>query len=195
MAMTIHQELELIQDVISGNTQAYACLVDRYKDLVFTLALRMMKHREEAEEVAQDTFVKVFKSLNKFKGDSKFSTWMYRITYNTCLDRIKSNKMAYREVEINEFTERQLGSLENALEQMIKEERETVVKDCIAQLPDQDSFLMTLYYYEDLSLDEMSQIVNMTPNHIKVKLFRSRKKLASILKANLEPEVLNYYER
>ena len=75
--------------IIEGNTNAFSVLVDRYKDLVFSLALRMVKNKEEAEEVAQDTFVKVFKSLHQFKGDSKFSTWIYKVTYNTCLDQIK----------------------------------------------------------------------------------------------------------
>ena len=78
-----------IEAILNGDANAFAVLVDRYKDLVFTLALRMMKHREEAEEAAQDTFIKAFKSLNKFKGDSKFSTWIYRVAYNTCLDRLK----------------------------------------------------------------------------------------------------------
>lgn len=75
--------------IIDGDTNAFAVLVNRYKDLVFTLALRMLKNREEAEEVSQDAFIKAYKSLNKFKGDSKFSTWIYKITYNTSLDRIK----------------------------------------------------------------------------------------------------------
>ena len=67
-------------------------LVDRYKDFIYTLALRMLKNREEAEEVSQDTFIKMYKSLSKFKGDSKFSTWLYKVAYNNCLDRIKKNK-------------------------------------------------------------------------------------------------------
>ncbi len=90
--MTTNDENILIAAIKNGDTRAYAQLVDRYKDLVYTLALRMLKHREEAEEVAQDTFIKVFKSLDKFKGDSKFSTWIYRVAYNTCLDTIKKNK-------------------------------------------------------------------------------------------------------
>ena len=65
--------------VIDGDTNAFAALVDRYKDLVFTLSLKMLQNREEAEEAAQDTFIKVYKSLSRFKGDSKFSTWLYKI--------------------------------------------------------------------------------------------------------------------
>ncbi len=90
--MTTDQETTIINQIIAGNTQAFAVLVDRYKDLVFTLAIRMLKHREEAEEVSQDTFIKVFKALPKFKGDSKLSTWVYKVAYNTCLDRIKKKK-------------------------------------------------------------------------------------------------------
>ncbi|WP_369409860.1 RNA polymerase sigma factor [Wocania arenilitoris] len=78
--------------VIDGDTNAFSLLVDRYKDLIFTLSLRMMKNREEAEEVSQDTFIKIYKSLHKFKGDSKFSTWIYKVAYNTCLDRLKKIK-------------------------------------------------------------------------------------------------------
>ena len=193
--MTINQEQTLIQEIVSGNTKAYAQFVEKYKGLVFTLTLRMLKNREEAEEVAQDVFVKSIRSLSSFKGDSKLSTWVYRIAYNTCLDRIKRTKIKYVEVEINEFTENKLKSIDNALEHMIGKEREQLVRKCIDMLPSDDGFIMTLYYYEELSLEEISKIVDLTPNNIKVRLFRSRKKLASILKQNLEPELLDYYER
>ncbi len=90
--MTTNQDQIIIDKILKGDTNAFAVLVDSYKDLVFTLALRMIKNREEAEEVSQDTFIKVFKSLDKFKGESKFSTWIYRVAYNTCLDRLKKIK-------------------------------------------------------------------------------------------------------
>jgi RNA polymerase sigma factor (sigma-70 family) len=118
--MAMINDQHYINLIIEGDSNAFAVLVDRYKNMVFSLALKMVKNREEAEEVAQDTFIKVFKSLVKFKGDSKFSTWVYKVTYNTCLDRININ-------------------------------------------------------------------------NIKVKLFRSRKKLASLLERRLEPEILEYY--
>ena len=77
---------------LKGDTNAFSILVEKYKTMVFTLALKMVKSREEAEEISQDAFLKAYKYLPNFKGDSKFSTWIYRVAYNTSLDRIKSNK-------------------------------------------------------------------------------------------------------
>ncbi len=193
--MTTINEHILITKIIAGDTKAFTILVNRYKDLVFTLALRMLKHREEAEEVAQDTFVKVFKSLEKFKGDSKFSTWIYKVTYNTCLDRIKRNKRQFKEVAIDEFTEKDIKTIDDTLATLEKNEQEQKIQECLQLLPSEDSFLLTLYYFEGLSLDEISKIVEIEPNTIKVRLFRSRKKLASILKQHLEPEIISSYER
>lgn len=181
--------------VIDGDTNAFSVLVDRYKDLVFTLSLRMMKNREEAEEVSQDTFIKTYKSLHKFKGDSKFSTWIYKVAYNTCLDRLKKNKKHFNDVEIDEFTEHQIKTIDNALDIMEQEEYNKTIQDCLTLLPNEDSFLLTLYYFENHSLEEISEIVGITANNVKVKIFRSRKKLATILKHKLEPEIIEYYER
>ena len=192
--MTTNHQI-LINQIVEGDTKAFAVLVDRYKDLVFTLALRMLKNREEAEEVAQDTFIKTYKSIGKFKGDSKFSTWIYRVAYNSCLDRIKKNKKHINTLEINEFTTHQVVTLDNALDKMETKERNVAMKKCIDALPSEESFLLTLYYFDDLSLNEISKIVGITSNSIKVKLFRSRKKLATILKSQLEPETIEYYER
>ena len=96
--MTINNDQIIIDQILEGDTNAFSVLVDRYKDLVFTLAIRMVKNREEAEEVSQDTFIKVYKSLSKFKGNSKFSTWIYKVAYNTCLDRLKKIKREYNVV-------------------------------------------------------------------------------------------------
>ena len=192
--MTTNDE-KIINQIIAGDSNAFSVLVDRYKDLVFTLSLKMLKNREEAEEVAQDTFIKVFKSLSKFKGDSKFSTWIYKVTYNSCLDRLKKNKKEQLKVAIDEYTEHQVKTIDNALENMVEEERQQAIKACLEFLPPDDSFLLTLYYFEEQSLDEIAKVVGLTANNVKVKLFRSRKKLTSILKANLEPEIIEQYER
>lgn len=193
--MTTNDEHIIINQIIEGDTKAFVELVNRYKDLVFTLAIRMLKHREEAEEVSQDTFIKAYKSLAKFKGDSKFSTWIYKVAYNTCLDRIKKNKRQFNEVAIDEFTERHIKTIDNALDTMEKDEQQKTIQECLQLLPSEDSFLLTLFYFEDLSLDDMSKIVGIESNTIKVKLFRSRKKLATILKQKLEPEIISSYER
>jgi RNA polymerase sigma factor (sigma-70 family) len=181
--------------ILNGDASAFSILVDRYKDLVFSLTIKMLKNREEAEEVSQDTFIKVYKSLPKFKGDSKFSTWIYKIAYNSCLDRLKKNKKFYNNVPIDEFTEHQVKTIDNALENLETKEREQAIQDCIALLPSEDGFLLTLYYFEEQSLDEISKVMDLTPNNVKVKLFRSRKKLATILKERLEPEIIESYER
>ena len=193
--MTTNNDQIIINQILEGNTKAFSVLVNNYKDLVFTLALRMIKNREEAEEVSQDTFIKVFKSLRKFKGDSKFSTWIYRVAYNTCLDRLKRIKREYNVVAIDEFTEHQIKTLDNALEKMEAQEHKEKIQECLQLLPSDDSFLLSLYYFEEQSLEEISKVVGLTANNVKVKLFRSRKKLASILKEQLEPEIIESYER
>lgn len=161
--------------IIDGDTNAFAVLVNRYKDLVLTLALRMLKNTEEAEEVSQDAFIKAYKSLNKFKGDSKFSTWIYKITYNTSLDRIKKNRKHLNDVAIDEFTEHQVKTIDNALDNLEKKERAIAIQDCISLLPSEDGFLLTLYYFEEQTLEEMAKAVELTLNNVKVKLFREGK--------------------
>ena len=192
--MTTNDQI-LINQIIVGDAKAFTELVNRYKDLVFTLALRMLKNREEAEEVSQDTFIKTYKSLHKFKGDSKFSTWIYKVAYNSCLDRIKKNKKHLDDVELNEYTEHQVKTIDNAFDALVEEERNQLIQECLHLLSSDDSYLLTLYYFEEQSLDEIANIVGLTANNVKVKLFRSRQKLATILKERLEPEIIEYYER
>ena len=193
--MTTDQETTIINKINDGDTQAFAVLVDRYKDLVFTLALRMLKNREEAEEVAQDTFIKVFTALPRFKGDSKLSTWIYKVAYNSCLDRIRKNKRGVDEVGIDSFTEHQIKTVDNALDALKEKEQQQTIQHCLQQLASKDSFLLTLFYFEELSLEEISQIVNMEPNTVKVNIHRARKRLATVLKQHLEPEIIQCYER
>ena len=192
--MTTNNDIYYINLIIEGNSNAFSVLVDRYKDLVFSLALKMVKNREEAEEVAQDTFIKVFKSLSQFKGDSKFSTWIYKVAYNTCLDRLKKQKREQQVVSIDEFNTNQIKSIDNALDKMENEEREKAIQNCIQLLPADDAFLLTLFYFEEQSLEEIAKVIGLTANNAKVNPFRSRKKLTSILREKLEPEIIEYYE-
>ncbi|WP_409206391.1 RNA polymerase sigma factor [Flavobacterium sp.] len=192
--MAIINDQYYINQIIEGNSNAFAVLVDRYKDLVFTLSYKMVKNREEAEEISQDTFIKIFKSLNKFKGESKFSTWVYKITYNTCLDRLKKNKKENSVVYIEDFSEHQVKAIETVFDTIDEKERNQRIQDCLLLLPSEDAFLLTLYYFDDQSIEEIAKVVDSNANNIKVKLFRSRKKMASILKERLEPEIVEYYE-
>ena len=182
-----------IEQIVNGDTTAFAILVNRYKNLVFSLALRMLRNREEAEEVSQDIFIKIYGHLANYKGDSKFSTWIYRIAYNACLDRIKTYKRQYDTVCIDKFTENQIGNLETAYELMERSDRQLAVKECINRLVADDSVLITLFYFEELSLAEISKIIGIDKNNVKIRLFRARKRLATILKEQLESTMLENY--
>lgn len=184
-----------IDKILRGDTNAFTALVDRYKDMIFSLSLKMLKNREEAEEVAQDTFIKIFNSLSKFKGDSKFSTWIYKIAYNTCLDRLKKNKKEDLNISIDEFSAHLIKTMDNALSVLEDKERKQTIQNCLNLLPGDENFLLTLFYFEEQSLEEIGKIMSINANNVKVKLFRSRQKLAVILKKQLEPEIVAYYER
>lgn len=193
--MSALNDQHYIDLIIQGETNVFAVLVDRYKDMIFTLALKMVRNREEAEEVAQDTFIKIYNSVNKFKGDSKFSTWIYKIAYNTCLDRLKKNKKEESNISIDEFSAHLIKTMDNALSALEDKERKQTIQNCLNLLPSDENFLLTLFYFEDQSLEEIGKIMNINANNVKVKLFRSRQKLAVILKKQLEPEIVDYYER
>ncbi|WP_281231177.1 RNA polymerase sigma factor [Flavobacterium gelatinilyticum] len=191
---TLHDQ-HYIDKILQGETNAFAVLVDRYKDMIFSLSLKMMKNKEEAEEAAQDTFIKTFNSLSKFKGDSKFSTWIYKISYNTCLDRLKKNKKEENNISIDEFSSHLIKTMDNALSALEDKEKRQTIQNCLNLLPREENFLLTLFYFEEQNLEEIGKIMNINANNVKVKLFRSRQKLAVILKKQLEPEIIECYER
>ncbi|TDW50085.1 RNA polymerase sigma-70 factor (ECF subfamily) [Flavobacterium sp. 270] len=193
--MSTLEDQHYIDLIIQGDSKAFAVLVDRYKNMIFTLALKMVKNREEAEEVAQDTFIKMYNSLSKFKGDSKFSTWTYKIAYNTCLDSLKKNKKEENNISIDEFSAHLIKTMDNALSALEEKERKQTIQNCLNLLPREENFLLTLFYFDDQSLEEIGKIMDISANNAKVKLFRSRQKLAAILKKQLEPEIVEYYER
>jgi RNA polymerase sigma factor (sigma-70 family) len=180
--------------VIGGDTHSFAVLVDRYKNMVFTLCLKMLQSHEESEEAAQDTFLKVYKSLEKFKSESKFSTWLYKVTYNTCLDRLKSKKRNLLQTSVDDFEEKDVISFTNVLDAIESRERKQMIQKCLDQLPAEDRFLLTLYYFQENSLKEISKIMGINENNLKIRLYRSRIKIAGILKTKLEPQLINQYE-
>jgi RNA polymerase sigma-70 factor (ECF subfamily) len=193
--MTNKTDQLYITKVINGDTNAFTYLVDNYKDMVFSLAYKMTKSREAAEEISQDTFIKAFKNLIKFKGDSKFSTWLYRIAYHTSLDRIKKDKKTNNTFQMNEITLNQIQSVENILEGIERKERAKIMESCLQKLSDDERAIIWMFYYDELSLKEIIEVTNLSEANIKVKLHRARKKLLTIVKENVEPELINHYGR
>ena len=175
----------LISNILAGDTQAFAILVDRYQNFVFTIAVRILKNREEAEEVAQDSFIKAYNALNGFRGDSKFSSWLYRIVYHKSLDRLKGKKPVHFNL-IEEITEDTYGEIENGLESLLQQERSEIIKNCIESLPADEAAIISFFYFDEKSIKEISSITDLTEDNVKVKLFRSRKKLFSLLSSYIK---------
>ncbi len=193
--MAIINDQTYIEKTLKGDTNAFAFLVENYKVMVFSLAMKMLKNREEAEEVSQDTFIKAFNNLSKFKGDSKFSTWLYKIAYRNCLDNLKKNKEKYRTDTIDEITINKINSTDNVLEEISRKERAILMKDCLYKLPEEERTILWMFYYDELSLKEIIQITDLSESNLKVKLHRARKRLLTIVEKNIEPEFINHYGR
>lgn len=193
--MTPTNDQLYIDKILQGDANAYAVLVDRYKGMVYTLALKMVKRNEEAEEIAQDTFIKAFKNLSKFKGDSKFSTWLYKIAYRTCLDSLKKQTEKYQTSTIDEITANKIKSTEGVLDGIERKERAAIIKECMSNLPEDERTVLWLFYFEELSLKEIIEVTDLSESNVKVKLHRARKRLLTIVRQNVEPELIAHYGR
>jgi RNA polymerase sigma-70 factor (ECF subfamily) len=193
--MTNDNDQLYITKVINGDTNSFAYLIDSYKDMVFSLAFKMTKNKEESEEVSQDTFIKAYKNLNKFKGESKFSTWLYRIAYHTSLDQIKKNKNNNATFEIHEVTLNQIQSADDILQGIERKERAKIMDECLLRLPEEERSILWMFYYDELSLKEIVEVTSLSEANVKVKLHRARKRLLTIVEENVAPEIISYHGR
>lgn len=183
---------ELISRVLNGDQQAYAGLVSRYQSYVFTLALRMVKTREDAEEVAQDAFIKAYKYLADFKGASKFSTWLYTIVNNTAISFLRKKKVEIHSLDNEKVFEvadsKESGMGANMIEQKSKM---AMVNQAISMLNPDDAQIITLFYKAEQSLDETAQILGIEINAAKVRLYRARTRLKEKMETYFAEEVKN----
>ena len=167
----------LIEQILAGNNRAFGDLVDKYQVRVFNFVLNILRNEEDAYEVVQDTFLKVHKSLNTFRNESKLSTWMLRIAYFACMTRLR--KVKPNLVDIDNHSGHLNGN--NVNEQSELNDMRSVLTKAMDQLSDDEKGIVTLFYYNEQSVKEICEISGLTDSNVKIILHRSRKKLNQVL--------------
>jgi RNA polymerase sigma factor (sigma-70 family) len=177
-----------VQRVLAGNTAAFAVLVEKHSDMAFTIANKIVRSREDAEEIAQDAFVKAYQSLRSFKGDSKFSTWLYRIVYNAAISHTRRKKQDFTQLDERVVSDTTEDEIFENLDTLDTELQSKLVNEAINNLPADESAIVTLFYLKENTIDDISQITGLSVSNVKVKLFRIRKKLYDELQLKMKME-------
>ena len=181
---------EIITRVLRGEQALYSDLVKRHQSFVFTIALRYTPNREDAEEIAQDVFVKAYRSLADFRGESKFSTWLYTIVTTTCITFLRRKKLDVHSLDnekVFEVADSQNSSFRaNQVEQKSKVQ---MLNEAIKLLSVDDARIITLFYQGEQSLEEIGRIIGAEPNTVKVKLHRARQRLKEKMEKHFSEEV------
>lgn len=183
-------DIELIEQTLAGNQSAYADLVKRHQRFVFSLAMRFAKGREDAEEIAQDCFIKAYRSLSSFQQQSKFSTWLYSIVYTTAMTFLRKKRVDTTSIDDDDsyiqIENKPSGYDEHNVE---NKSRSYYLNQAIDQLLPDDATIITMFYKGEQSLEEIAQAMGIEANTVKVKLFRARQRLKEKLERNLKNEV------
>ncbi len=184
--MTISDEI-ILEKALRGEQQGFALLVQKYEQYVFTLALRVVKNREDAHEVAQDAFLKAFRYLNTFRGECKFSSWLYKIVYSTALNHIRTKRPEILSMN-NEEKPIVLPDLksEDAAFKIENEEQKRLIQEAIQELPPDYATIITLFYLFEQKISEICITMNMNESNTKTKLSRARQRLREIIEKNYQ---------
>lgn len=182
-------DIEIIDSVLKGNQGDFALLIDKYKDKAFSLLKRVLKNEMDAEDALQDSFLKAFKSLSSFRKDSKFSTWFYRIAYNTGLT-VAGSKKRKIEQEMSSIDDHyDLADYDNEIYSATTNAREYILK-MVDKLPIRNALVINLYYIDDMSLKEISEVMDISLVNAKVLLYRSRNSLRDLLLKHNYQEII-----
>ena len=177
-----------IAEVLKGKNESFAPLVEKYKQLAFSLSYKITRNREDAEEAAQDAFIKAFKSLDSFKGVSSFKTWFFRIVYTTAISKVRGIHHKQISLEDYKLSDDELLDTENAVGLLSAEERAHHLHNAMVLLAPDERAILNLFYFEDLPVDQVAQIMDLSASNVKIKLFRSRKRLYEQLHGLLKVE-------
>jgi RNA polymerase sigma factor (sigma-70 family) len=184
---------EVITRVLKGEQNAYEVLVTRYQCFVFSIAMRYTSNREDAEDIAQQVFIKAYRCLNDYRGDSKFSTWLYAIVTSLSLTFLRKKKLPVHSIYQPGIAE--LGdAMGGSLQANRVEERSTnkMVNEAIAMLNPDDAKVLTLFYKAEQSLEEIGKIMGIETNNAKIKLYRARQRLKEKMEQYFAAEIKEY---
>ncbi|MCK9207244.1 MAG: sigma-70 family RNA polymerase sigma factor [Salinivirgaceae bacterium] len=178
-----------VKRVTEGDTEAFRFLVEKYQDRALSAAYRVIKDRDLAEDIVQESFIKAYKNLGTFRGDASFATWFLRIVVNESIRHIRRKKLeaAYTQetLSINEV------EMSNSLKTMKEEEQRRFIDRAMHQLPPREALVLQLFYIDDLSLKEMEEVMELKADHLKVLLHRARKSIFTILQTELKHELIS----
>ena len=151
--------LEAIERIRTGNQEAFRLIIREYKSQAYSIAFRIMRNAEDAEEVVQDSFLRAYKKIHQFKGDSKFASWFLKIVYNQSLTKVKKKRIDTLEIneEIDTY-DRQNNFNLDGWNMIMQEEREKYVRQALNKLPDDDALVLSLYYLSGNSIPEICEI-------------------------------------
>ena len=186
-------DIYYIEQILAGNNNSFSYIVDQHKNKAYNLAFRICGNHEEAEEIAQDSFLKAYRSLKSFKMKSSFSTWLYRIVYNTSISHVRIKKKGVLSLEDFPADATDFIGSNSSEEEAEKEYRSSLVNFALQKINEEERGLISMYYYGELSTDEISDVTGITKSNIKVKLFRARQKMLEIIE-KVEKNKLIYHE-
>jgi len=191
--MTYKGDILYIEQVLAGNSNSFSYIVDRHKDKAFNLAFRICGNREEAEEIAQDSFMKAYRSLGSFKMKSSFATWLYRIVYNTAISNVRVKRKGVLSLEDFPADATDFIGANTTEEEAESEYRKSIINFALQKLNEEERGLITLFYFEEMDSDEISEVTGIGKPNIKVKLFRARQKMLEIIEKT-EKKKFIYHE-
>jgi RNA polymerase sigma-70 factor, ECF subfamily len=175
--------------VLEGDASKFSYFVDKYKGMAFSIAYRIVNNREDAEEIVQDAFLKAFRSLGKFRGGSKFSTWFYRIVVNTSLTRVRSTAPEPTSLDENDAGDLPVENVESTYRNLDLSEQKALINEVLDELSMEDRLLLTLYYLNENSIEEIEEITGIVRDNVKMKLYRARNRFYKVMYGKIKSEI------
>lgn len=175
----MEEELQWIQEVLSGNKQAYAHIINKYKNRLYATILRMTRNPQNAQDLVQEAFIKVYQQLNKYDQKGSFSSWIYRVAINHCMDEFRKKSYKMKQAEINE---EKIVNTNHPEVVFLKKEKSRQLERLIATLPEDERMIILLRYVSELSYNEISELIEIPLSDVRNKLHRAKKKMRDTVK-------------
>ncbi len=179
--MDYKDDITYIEQILKGKINAFSYIVEHHKDNAYNLAFRITGNAEDAEEIAQDSFLKAYRSLKSFKMKSSFSTWLYRIVYNTAISHVRIKKKRILSLEDFPADSKDFLGNNTTEEEAEREYRNSLVNFALQKINQEERALISLFYFDEMSVEEIALVTALTKSNIKVRLFRARIKMLEII--------------